>query len=175
MFITVYSRLCLIYPCAIETVKDWADCEQLTPIEVGLIFVKIPSPWLFLLHVGILSEVYYIYMLTRTFLKNLEHPEPIYIFVKSAEKYGSTLGCPRNEPYIAHIILEYNNEKVYNYLTWCIQWSDSIQNGKMWNSYTLMSSIIITSTTSILAFLNWRSVHANFELKFLKQQSLILT
>ena len=30
-----------IYPRIIETVKDWADCEQLTPIEVGQIFVKI--------------------------------------------------------------------------------------------------------------------------------------
>ena len=36
-----YSRLHLIYPPIIETVKDWADCEQLTPIEVGQIFVKI--------------------------------------------------------------------------------------------------------------------------------------
>ena len=30
-----------MHPCIIETVKDWADCEQLTPIEVGQIFVKI--------------------------------------------------------------------------------------------------------------------------------------
>ena len=36
-----YSRLHLIYPHIIETVKDWADCEQLTPIEVGQIFVKV--------------------------------------------------------------------------------------------------------------------------------------
>ena len=31
----LYSRLCSIYPCVIETVKDWCDCEQLAPIEVG--------------------------------------------------------------------------------------------------------------------------------------------
>ena len=36
----IYSRLHLIYPHVIETVKDWADCEQLTPIEVGQIFFK---------------------------------------------------------------------------------------------------------------------------------------
>ena len=30
-----YSRLRLIYPRIIETVKDWADCG--TPIEVGLV------------------------------------------------------------------------------------------------------------------------------------------
>ena len=36
-----HNRLHLIYPPIIETVKDWADCEQLTPIEVGQIFVKI--------------------------------------------------------------------------------------------------------------------------------------
>ena len=32
-----YNRLHLIYPRVIETVKDWADCEQLTPIEIGQI------------------------------------------------------------------------------------------------------------------------------------------
>ena len=31
----IYSRLHLIYPPIIETVKDWADCERLIPIEVG--------------------------------------------------------------------------------------------------------------------------------------------
>ena len=36
-----YSRLRLIYPCVIETVKDWVDCEKLTPIKVGQIFEKI--------------------------------------------------------------------------------------------------------------------------------------
>ena len=41
MSVEKYSRLHLIYPPIIETVKDWADCEQLTPIEVGQIFVKI--------------------------------------------------------------------------------------------------------------------------------------
>ena len=38
--VTLYSRLHLIYPCLIETVKDWADSEQLTPIEVGQIFTR---------------------------------------------------------------------------------------------------------------------------------------
>ena len=38
---SIYSRLHLIYPLIIETVKDWADCKQLTPIEVGQIFTQI--------------------------------------------------------------------------------------------------------------------------------------
>ena len=36
-----YSRLRLIYPRVIETFKDWADCEQLTPIKIGQTFTKI--------------------------------------------------------------------------------------------------------------------------------------
>ena len=41
IFGSANSRLHLMYPLIIETVKDWADCEQLTPIEVGQICIKI--------------------------------------------------------------------------------------------------------------------------------------
>ena len=40
LHIVACSRLRLIYPRIIEAVKDWADCEQLTPIKVGQFFCK---------------------------------------------------------------------------------------------------------------------------------------
>ena len=51
----LYSRLRLIYLRLIETVKDWAVYKQLTPIEV---VHSQPSPWLFLLCVSIISDIY---------------------------------------------------------------------------------------------------------------------
>ena len=64
-----YSRLRLIYPNLIETVKDWpwADCEQLTSIEVGQIFVKFNQLQLFTVS-PVLDCFYYTWVYKQSLL-----------------------------------------------------------------------------------------------------------